>query len=61
MNNIPTQLEELKNRWVRIIRSKASYEHNERKAGNVVASPSIDDICNEIEAFFTALNLLPHE
>ena len=47
--------EELKNRWVNILRSKAGYEHNQRKAGKVVPSPSIDDICNEIEAFFAGL------
>ena len=46
---------ELKERWVSILRSKASYEHNERKSGKTVASPSIDDICNEMEAFFTGL------
>ena len=46
-------LEELKNRWVRLLRHKAEYEHEARKKGEVVASPSLDDICNEIEAFFT--------
>lgn len=48
-------LQELKNRWISILRQKATYEHEERKAGKIVASPSIDDICNEIEAFFTGL------
>jgi hypothetical protein len=47
--------EELKNRWISLLRMKASYEHNARKDGEVVASPSIDDICNEIEAFFVGL------
>lgn len=47
--------EELKNRWVKILRQKAEYEHNARKNGEVVCEPSIDDICNEIEAFFTGL------
>lgn len=48
--------QELKERWVSLLRAKAEYEHNARKNGEVVASPSIDDICNEIEAFFTGLN-----
>jgi hypothetical protein len=48
--------EELKNRWVELLRMKASdYEHSARKKGEVVCEPSIDDICNEIEAFFTGL------
>ena len=47
--------EELKNRWVTILRQKAKYEHEKRKAGEVVCSPSIDDLCNEMEAFFTGL------
>jgi len=49
------KLEELKNRWVGLLRQKAEYEHNARNNGEVVASPSIDDICNEIEAFFVGL------
>ena len=48
--------QELKERWISILRHKAKYEHDERKSGKIVASPSIDDICNEIEAFFTGLN-----
>ncbi len=44
--------EELKNRWVKLLRQKAKYEHDDRKNGEVVTNPSIDDICNEIEAFF---------
>ena len=48
-------LQDLCDRWVRLLRHKAEYEHQARKAGEVVASPSIDDICNEIEAFFTGL------
>ena len=48
-------MEELKNRWIKILRRKASYEHEERIKGEVVVSPSIDDICNEIEAFFAGL------
>ena len=48
-------IQELKERWVNLLRIKASYEHTMRKNGEVVASPSIDDICNEMEAFFTGL------
>lgn len=51
-------IESIKQRWVDILRQKASYEHEERKKGKVVASPSIDDICNEMEAFFSALSLI---
>lgn len=47
--------EELKSRWVELLRGKAEYEHNARKNGEVVYSPDIDDICNEIESFFTGL------
>ena len=49
-------LHELEQRWVRILRQKATYEHEARKRGEIVPSPSIDDICNEIEAFFTGLD-----
>lgn len=46
-------MEKLKNRWIRLLRQKASmYEHSARKRGEVVLSPSLDDICNEMEAFF---------
>lgn len=46
--------EDLKNRWVELLRQKAhTYEHPARKRGEVVCGPDIDDICNEIEAFFT--------
>ena len=47
--------EQLKNRWVQLLRQKAEYEHNDRKNGKETVSPSIDDICNEIEAFFAGL------
>jgi len=47
--------QELKTRWIGILRQKANYEHNARKNGEIVSSPDIDDICNEIEAFFTCL------
>jgi len=40
---------------LRILRQKAEYEHNARKNGEVVSSPDLDDICNEIEAFFAGL------
>jgi len=46
---IPTKREELKNRWVSILRIKADYEHKERNNGKTVPGPSIDAICNEIE------------
>ena len=47
---------DLASRWVSILRVKASeYEHPARRDGEVVTSPSIDDICNEINAFFTGL------
>ena len=39
-------------RWVSLLRNKAeTYEHKARKSGEVVYEPSIDDICNEMEAF----------
>lgn len=48
--------EELKNRWISILRGKASeYEHTARENGEIVCSPSIDTICNEIDVFFTGL------
>ena len=48
--------QELKNRWVSLLRMKAhEYEHSARERGEVVSSPSIDAICNEMEAFFTGL------
>lgn len=47
----------LEERWVRLLRFKArEYEHKERKEGKTVCSPSLDDICNEIQAFFAGLN-----
>ena len=40
------------NRWIYILRSKASeYEHKARGRGEIVSVPSIDDICNEMKAF----------
>ena len=39
-------------RWESVLRYKASmYEHEARKNGEEVASPSLDDICNEMTAF----------
>ena len=55
MNTKQKAMEELEERWISILRHKAKYEHNERKDGGNPTSPSIDDICNEIEAFFTGL------
>ncbi len=47
---------ELADRWISLLRMKsADYEHNARKNGEVVASPSIDDICNEMIAYFTGI------
>lgn len=48
-------MEELKNRWVGLLRRKAEYEHEDRRNGKIVAGPDIDDICNEILAFFVGL------
>lgn len=42
-------------RWISLLRSKAKYEHNARKNGEVVASPSIDDICNEMIAYASGI------
>uniref|UniRef100_A0A6M3J4D2 Uncharacterized protein n=1 Tax=viral metagenome TaxID=1070528 RepID=A0A6M3J4D2_9ZZZZ len=51
------QREDLKNRWIDLLRGKAhTYEHKARGDGEVVASPSIDEICNEMEAFFAGLS-----
>jgi len=48
--------EELRKRWVGILRDKASqYEHQARVRQEIVTSPSIDSICSEIEAFFAGL------
>mgnify|MGYP007061425487 CR=1 FL=1 len=53
MNDYKTK--ELADRWIALLRMKAKYEHNARKNGEVVASPSIDDICNEMIAYFTGV------
>ena len=45
-------MEDTFNRWVSIMRMKASdYEHKARKEGEIVTSPSLDDICNEMATF----------
>lgn len=46
---------ELADRWIGLLRRKATYEHTARKNGEVVPSPSIDDICNEMIAYFTGI------
>lgn len=50
-------IQELKDRWISLLRMKAKYEHNARANGEIVSSPDIDDICNEIEAFFAGLQI----
>ena len=47
---------ELADRWIGLLRQKATYEHNARKNGEIVAIPSIDDICNEMIAYFTGIS-----
>lgn len=50
------QLEELQERWIHLLRMKAEeYEHSARGLGEDVSEPSIDTVCNEIEAFFIGL------
>ena len=49
------ETKELADRWIGILRQKATYEHNARKNGEIVAEPSIDDICNEMTAYFTGI------
>ena len=46
---------DLIDRWISLLRMKAEYEHNDRKDGKTVSSPSIDDICNEMIAYFTGI------
>lgn len=51
-------MEQLKNRWVKALRQKASqYEHSARKKGETVTALDLDSLANEIEAFFTALEI----
>lgn len=50
-------MDALKERWIYIIRTKAGeYEHRARGRGEPVSEPSLDTICNEINAFFVGLN-----
>ena len=50
--------QELHERWNSILRMRSrEYEHTARENGKVVSEPSIDDICNEMDAFFTALEI----
>jgi hypothetical protein len=42
-------------RWITILRQKAEYEHQERKQGKETCYPSIDDICNEMIAYFSGV------
>jgi len=52
-------VKELFDRWEGILRMKASeYEHQDRKYGETVSEPSIDTICNEMEAFLAGVELL---
>ena len=49
-------------RWKGILRAKAEqYEHPARKSGKEVFSPSIDDVCNEMDAFIAGASLLRTE
>lgn len=49
-------LKELHQRWDYLLRRKAmEYEHEARRVDKEVSSPSIDDICNEMDAFFAGL------
>ena len=45
----------LAERWIAILRHKAHYEHDARGRGEAVASPDLDDICNEMTAYFTGI------
>ena len=47
MTNIEIQF----NRWINIIRVKASeYEHTARKKGETITQPDLDSVCNEMKA-----------
>ena len=47
---------ELCDKWTTLIRAKAiEYEAQARKKGEIVSSPDLLDIANEIDAFFTGL------
>lgn len=50
-------VEEMFSRWQLVLRQKASqYEHEARKRGEDMIYPSIDDICNEMNAFMAGRN-----
>jgi len=52
------ELQDLRNRWLRILRAKASeYEHTTRGKNKQVSYPDLDTICGEIEAFFAGLRV----
>jgi len=51
------ELQELKERWTKTLRQKVTYKHDERKNGITVFYPDIDDICDEMEASFTGLDI----
>lgn len=42
---------EMLRRWQRIIRQKATYDHDARAKGKIVTQPDLDEIANEMEAF----------
>lgn len=42
-------------RWISLLRQKAEYEHVAREKGEIVSSPDIDDICNEMIAYTSGL------
>lgn len=45
-------------RWQALIRGKAAqYEHEARKNGEAVTSPSLDSIANEMDAFLAGLSV----
>ena len=49
-------IEEVFEGWENTLRHKASeYEHEARKNNEIVSSPSIDTICNEMRVFLAAL------
>lgn len=51
-------MSEIFERWDCILRGKASkYEHKARKNGEEVSSPDLDDVCNEMRAFFEGLGI----
>ena len=47
-----SNVESILNRWITALRQKASeYEHPASLSGEPVVYPSLDDICNEMEAY----------